>query len=216
MDCLWSLSLYLDNPLLKQLNDLIIDLSARSIIDKAMTFQLLTEKTLAECKFVDQGPYSNKVSRIYTRMNLWQNKFNLIREANEGYSKVSLLLISLRDNDDLNKLYQNIVDLIGNFDLDPDRVIDLILEGFIQNHQIRLYVDLLKKFERSSIPPILCQRLLKMNTDNLAEKLITYESVDYFLSEPLNKLLSQEAWTPNIKLMRIMALLMKNQLIKFE
>jgi hypothetical protein len=125
------------------------------------------------------------------------------------------LLLSLRDNDDLTRLYQNIVGLIGNFDLDPDRIIDLILEGFIQNSQVRLYVELLKKFERSSIPPILCQRLAKLSSE-LAEKMVTYESVDYFLTESLGKLLSQEAWTPNIKFMRVVALLLKNQLIRFE
>lgn len=147
LDCLWSLTQYLDNhPLLKQLNDLVIDLSARGVIDKAMTLQILTDKTLTECKFVEPGRHDNKVSRLYTRMNFEQTKFNLLREANEGYSKVSLLLLSLRDNDDLAKLYQNIIGLIGNFDLDPDRVIDLILEGFIQNSQVRLYIDLLKKF----------------------------------------------------------------------
>jgi hypothetical protein len=125
------------------------------------------------------------------------------------------LLLSLRDNDDLTRLYQNIVGLIGNFDLDPDRIIDLILEGFIQNSQVRLYVELLKKFERSSIPPILCQRLAKLSSE-LSEKMVTYESVDYFLTESLGKLLSQEAWTPNIKFMRVVALLLKNQLIRFE
>lgn len=125
------------------------------------------------------------------------------------------MLLSLRDNDDLTRLYQNIVGLIGNFDLDPDRIIDLILEGFIQNSQVRLYVELLKKFERSSIPPILCQRLAKLSSE-LAEKMVTYESVDYFLTESLGKLLSQEAWTPNIKFMRVVALLLKNQLIRFE
>lgn len=124
-------------------------------------------------------------------------------------------MLSLRDNDDLTRLYQNIVGLIGNFDLDPDRIIDLILEGFIQNSQVRLYVELLKKFERSSIPPILCQRLAKLSSE-LAEKMVTYESVDYFLTESLGKLLSQEAWTPNIKFMRVVALLLKNQLIRFE
>lgn len=124
-------------------------------------------------------------------------------------------MLSLRDNDDLTRLYQNIVGLIGNFDLDPDRIIDLILEGFIQNSQVRLYVELLKKFERSSIPPILCQRLAKLSSE-LSEKMVTYESVDYFLTESLGKLLSQEAWTPNIKFMRVVALLLKNQLIRFE
>jgi hypothetical protein len=83
LDCLWSLALYLDNhPLLKQLNELIMDLSARGILDRALTIQMLTDKTLAECKLVDQEPFNKKVSRMYTKHNFEQTKFNLLREAN--------------------------------------------------------------------------------------------------------------------------------------
>jgi THO complex subunit 2 len=81
-----------------------------------------------------------------TRMRFEQNKYNLFREANEGYSKIALQLLSLRDSDDVEKVEQSIICLIGNFDLDPDRVIDLILDGFIQNSGVKMYIKLLRKF----------------------------------------------------------------------
>jgi hypothetical protein len=37
-------------------------------------------------------------------MRYEQNKYNLFREANEGYSKVALQLLSLRDLDDVEKV----------------------------------------------------------------------------------------------------------------
>jgi THO complex subunit 2 len=106
----------------------------------------LNEKTIFDCKFVEQIQFDRKRGRIYTKINFEQNKYNLSREANEGYSKIILLLLSVKDSDDLTKLYKNIVCLIGNFDLDPDRVIDLILESFIQNPFLKIYPELLKNF----------------------------------------------------------------------
>ena len=41
--------------------------------------------------------------------------------------------------------------LIGNFDLDPDRVLDLIVEGRIQNSEARHFLVLLKNFRRDSV-----------------------------------------------------------------
>lgn len=74
-----------------------------------------------------------------TRMRFEQNKFNLFRESNEGYSKVALLLLSLRNNDQADKINEQLTCLIGYFDLDPDRVIDLILDAFVQNSTVALY-----------------------------------------------------------------------------
>lgn len=79
-------------------------------------------------------------------MNLWQSKYNLLKEANEGYSKIILILLTLKESDDPHKLYKTITSHIGNFDLDPDRVLDLILDSFIQNPHNNIYLDLLHNF----------------------------------------------------------------------
>lgn len=60
----------------------------------------LSDKTLSECNLVEQQSHDKRTTRVMTRQKYEQNKFNLFREANEGYSKISMLLLSLRDSDD--------------------------------------------------------------------------------------------------------------------
>jgi len=122
------------------------------------------------------------------RLRFEQNKYNLFREANEGYSKIALLLLSLRDSDEPEKVQQQLTCLIGYFDLDPDRIIDLILDGYVQNSSTTIYVELLRNFERSSLPSLVCQRLVRASAEVGSDKLVTYESVDYFLAEAIHKL----------------------------
>jgi len=63
-----------------------------------------------------------------------QDKFNLQREENEGYSKLVVQLVqpslcSVTDHD-LSNLVLNVQQLIGYFNLDPNRVQDIVLEAF--------------------------------------------------------------------------------------
>ncbi|KAL5032135.1 hypothetical protein BDV3_000726 [Batrachochytrium dendrobatidis] len=104
--------------------------------------------------------FGRKIIRSNTALLYKQNKFNLLREESEGYSK---LLIELtcdlpqpldiywaadkgrKSHSDLailrNKhicertliVIRNIQSLIGSFDLDPNRVLDIILDVFIAN-----------------------------------------------------------------------------------
>jgi len=69
-----------------------------------------------------------------TRTQYEQDKFNLQREENEGYSKLVVQLIqpslcNVTDHD-LSNLVLNIQQLIGYFNLDPNRVQDVVLEAF--------------------------------------------------------------------------------------
>lgn len=50
-----------------------------------------------------------------------------MRENNEGYAKMNLLLINLKDTHNIASVWKKMLDLVGNFDLDPDRVLDLII-----------------------------------------------------------------------------------------
>jgi hypothetical protein len=47
---------------------------------------------------------------------------------------------------------------------------------------VKMYIELLKRFERSSLPPLVCQRLIKIAAESPAEKLVSYESIDFFLA----------------------------------
>ncbi|CAJ0574694.1 unnamed protein product, partial [Mesorhabditis spiculigera] len=95
---------------------------------------------------------SDAQSLIRTRTRLYykQLKFNLLREESEGYSK---LLTELIDNEaDLSsgELAQRILCLIGQFNLDPNRVCDVILEAFeASTDQPALFLELLTELRVS-------------------------------------------------------------------
>jgi len=82
-----------------------------------------------------------------------------MRENNEGYSKLTLLLVNLKDSHDIGAVWKKIVSLVGNFDLDPDRVLDLIIEARIQNHTTNNYLLLLTNFRKESITVVLGNKL---------------------------------------------------------
>lgn len=77
-----------------------------------------------------------------------QQKFNLFREESEGYTKLLVELLLVRDKDSKEILEKNVFSLIGYFDLDPNRVIDIILEALVFNSNSDMLLNLLKKFRR--------------------------------------------------------------------
>lgn len=55
----------------------------------------------------------------------------MFRENNEGFAKLSLMLATLNSKHNQDIVEEKILSLIGNYDLDPDRVLDLIIQAFI-------------------------------------------------------------------------------------
>ena len=64
---------------------------------------------------------------------------------------MTLLLAGLKTSDDTNAVWKKIVSLIGNFDLDPDRVLDLIVESKLQNSESYQFLQLLRYFRKESV-----------------------------------------------------------------
>lgn len=84
----------------------------------------------------------------------------MLREENEGYSK---LLIEVLDEemiteDSLVVIIENIFALIGHFDLDPNRVLDIILKSYESNPFNQNYIEIIKKFKVEAIPNLLTLR----------------------------------------------------------
>ena len=75
--------------------------------------------------------------KINTRAFFTQKKYNLFREESEGYSKLIAELSELpaidhtstRGCKHASEVIENLQSLIGYFDLDPNRVLDLVLEA---------------------------------------------------------------------------------------
>ncbi|CAG9532705.1 unnamed protein product [Cercopithifilaria johnstoni] len=91
----------------------------------------------------------SRVVKTKTRLFFKQVKFNLLREESEGYAK---LITELLDNPSLtvSKALSRLYHLTGQFNLDPNRVIDIILECFESTLERRkFFVDLLTEFKAS-------------------------------------------------------------------
>ena len=74
----------------------------------------------------------NKWQTRYRTLTFYaQKKFNLMREEIEGFSK---LIIELNqeniDDSTVEQVIENIQKLVGYFQLDPNRLLDLILSSF--------------------------------------------------------------------------------------
>mgnify|MGYP000913155156 CR=1 FL=1 len=76
---------------------------------------------------MEEQQIDKKYKRAYTKTYFEQNKYSLAKENNEGFSKMFLFLTNLNDSLPVEDTWNNILSLIGKFDLDPDRVIDLIV-----------------------------------------------------------------------------------------
>jgi THO complex subunit 2 len=93
-----------------------------------------------------------KTTKLYV-----QKKYNLFREESEGYSK---LIVALSQHSDSPKnssesLQRQVSSLIGVFDLDPNRVLDVLLDRFEHCPNNQEMLRLVKKFNAETIVHIL-------------------------------------------------------------
>jgi len=101
---------------------------------------------------MDQIKSYQRVKSEYLLSNfVEQKKYNLLFESNEGFAKMIALLHEALDSDDscyqVDYTVKAIEKLIGHFSLDPIRVLDLLLDLFINSilKNYRFCVDILKK-----------------------------------------------------------------------
>ena len=91
---------------------------------------------------------------VRTRSQYEQQKYNLLREENEGWAKliVELNQINIKPQD-VQVVKQNVQTLIGYFNLDPNRVLDILLDSYENNIWNASYVHLLRNsnFKAESI-----------------------------------------------------------------
>jgi len=95
-----------------------------------------------------------------------QRKYNLFREESEGYSKLVTELNS--DNMDPKVMVEIIKSLIGCFNLDPNRVLDIILDSFehhTDNKAENFFIPLLHDYMPDSqrLTEVLAFKLRQVN-----------------------------------------------------
>lgn len=142
----------------KQFQNVVKEVSQQGVLDMNTIKGSLEIATLVELGYIkdDEQAVSKRLIKMNTGFVYKQQKFNLEREETEGYSKLVLLLTTMPTNHEhVNTSIQGVFSLIGQFDLDPNRVLDLILDGFEQRPNNRSYFALLHKFRATSILHIL-------------------------------------------------------------
>merc|ERR1739838_829270 len=149
--------------------------------------------------------FHTKQIKVKTKLFYKQQKFSLVREETEGYAKlVTELNQDLSDNVTPQSIIQVIRSLIGGFNLDPNRVLDLILEGLESrpnNH--KFFTDLLKLFpcESSTISELLGFKL-RNYSNNPKESKGSYTTIALLLQANILQLSDIYNWlTPDDSVM---------------
>ncbi|CAC5396379.1 THOC2 [Mytilus coruscus] len=100
--------------------------------------------------------YQAKYVKTKTRLFYKQMKFNLLREENEGYAKLVVELNQeITEKITPLQVIENLKSLIGCFDLDPNRVLDILLESFENRPEHdQFYIPMFREYV--SEPKTLC------------------------------------------------------------
>ncbi|XP_042502720.1 THO complex subunit 2-like isoform X2 [Macadamia integrifolia] len=100
-----------------------------------------------------------KEVRVNTRLLYQQTKFNLLREESEGYAKLVTLLCQSGSEASTHNVsaatISIIKSLIGHFDLDPNRVFDIVLECYELQPNNNIFLDLIPIFPKSHASQVL-------------------------------------------------------------
>ncbi|KAH6773938.1 THO2 [Perilla frutescens var. frutescens] len=115
----------------------------------------LWESEMIKIKAAD---LKSKEVRVNTRLLYQQTKFNLLREESEGYAKLVTLLCQVPEVLTENQSAATvgiIKSLIGHFDLDPNRVFDIVLECFELQLDNSVFLDLIPMFPKSHASQVL-------------------------------------------------------------
>ncbi|KAK7500593.1 hypothetical protein BaRGS_00008168 [Batillaria attramentaria] len=123
--------------------------SVVGIVTESLLKERLEQDTLEVANLLSSRvQFNQKYVKTKTRLYYKQQKFNLLREESEGYSKLIVELNQeITEQVTPESVLQHIKSLIGCFDLDPNRVIDVMLESFeCRPHLQDFYLPLLRAY----------------------------------------------------------------------
>uniref|UniRef100_A0A671QYV6 THO complex subunit 2 n=1 Tax=Sinocyclocheilus anshuiensis TaxID=1608454 RepID=A0A671QYV6_9TELE len=118
-------------------------------VPDGMLKERLDPETLESLGLIKQAQqFNQKIVKIKTKLFYKQQKFNLLREENEGYAKlIAELGQDLMGNLTSHLVLENIKSLIGCFNLDPNRVLDIILEVYeCRSEHDEFFIPLIKSY----------------------------------------------------------------------
>ena len=117
-----------------------------------------------------QEAFIKEFARINTK-SFEHNKFNLLREESEGYSKLISFLFDINelqkklDEKEIKTILEKIVKIIGNFDLDSHRALDIALEIFKYSPFNLNYIKIFDILNKKAILPIIDFKFFENQND---------------------------------------------------
>ncbi|DBA74789.1 TPA: hypothetical protein ACH3X2_009311 [Trebouxia sp. C0005] len=144
--------------LFTKLKDLVQDLQKAALVGKSELLEVAPVHFLAELGVVPQtsNAKTDRTNRLKADLFYKLNKFNALREENEGFSKMLVCLqgfgaAAAASSEDIPQLMLEITSLIGYFDLDPNRVAALVLDVFQDQWDNEAYLCLLPLFSQQAV-----------------------------------------------------------------
>ena len=134
-------------------------LVGEKIISKIELIGKLEKEILIQIGFFTEEDYKSKYTKVNTKI-FEQNKFNLLREESEGYSKLISFLYDINelqkklDEKGIEAVYEKIINIIGYFNLDSYRVLDITLEIFKYTPFNLNYIKIFDILNKKIILPI--------------------------------------------------------------
>ena len=118
-----ELPIFYDN-----LNSFLIELQEKGFFKEKELIECLEEDLLSNIGLIDKKVFMKKRIRLFTKKYYEQSKFNLLAENCEGYSVFIAKLFLVQECKDFEVIKRNFKEVIGYFNLDPNKVVDLLLE----------------------------------------------------------------------------------------
>ncbi|CAM9136680.1 unnamed protein product, partial [Hapterophycus canaliculatus] len=116
-------------------------------------------------------PLSRAILKKNTDVMYKQTRFNLQREETEGFAKLLVLVGGLRDGSKVmeSQSEDNMRRLIGYFDLDPNRSLDLTLDALESDPYNRGLLRLVGNFGKGSVPHVVGFKLAHYRNPSVAK-----------------------------------------------
>ena len=172
--------------------NLINILLSEKLVNKIELIEKLEEPTLNQIGLIDSKDFKNKFTRINTK-SYEQTKYNLLREESEGYSELISFLFDLNElkmnlaQKEIEIIMEKIVKIIGYFNLDSYRVLDIAIEIFKYSPFNLNYIKIFDLLNKKILLPIFDFKFSENPSDKklmiIAAQLIHFNfiSLDSFL-----------------------------------
>ena len=128
-----------------------------SLVESVLLKQTLELNLLAGSGLInDVAIHSKRLVKLNTASTFRQQKYNLLREETEGYSRLNVMLVHMPQNSgNVDAFIANVFSVIGHFDLEPNRALDLILDAFEQQPFNFSFIELIRRFRHENVAHIL-------------------------------------------------------------